>query len=111
MGGEKVNRPTVGFAVIYRWKLKPGREEAFRQAWEATTLDLKERRSGLGSRLHQAADGTWVAYAQWPSRETWARSRDLGSVDPEASAAMAAAIEESFDHVELHPIRDLLDRG
>lgn len=101
----------VGFAVIYRWKIRPGQEESFRQAWEMITLDLKEKRGGLGSRLHTAADGTWVAYAQWPTRETWIRSRDLGSVNEDASAAMAEAIEESMEPIQLNPIRDLLDRG
>lgn len=101
----------VGFAVIYRWRLKPGTEEVFRQAWETVTLGIKERRGGLGSRLHGAADGTWVAYAQWPSRDSWARSRNQGPVNEDASAVMAEAIAEAFEPLELNPIRDLLDRG
>jgi heme-degrading monooxygenase HmoA len=99
----------IGFAVIYRWEIKEGREESFRQAWEMITLDIKEMRGGLGSRLHQADDGTWYAYAQWPSRETWANSQEHGSVNEEASALMAEAVEKSFDPIPLKPVRDLLD--
>lgn len=99
----------IGFAVIYRWKIKEGREESFRQAWEMITLDIKEMRGGLGSRLHQADDGTWYAYAQWPSRETWAKSQNHGTVNEEASALMAEAVEKSFDPIPLKPMRDLLN--
>ena len=99
----------VGFTVIYRWELKAGKEESFRQAWEMITLDLKEKRGGLGSRLHQADDGTWYAYAQWPSRETWTKSRELGPINEEASALMAEGILKSYDPVPLKPVRDLLD--
>jgi heme-degrading monooxygenase HmoA len=98
----------VGFCVIYRWKLREGKEESFRQAWEMITLDIKDMRGGLGSRLHQADDGTWYAYAQWPSREAWKKSQKAGPVNDEASEWMAEAVEESFDPVPLHPIRDLL---
>ncbi len=46
-------------------------EEDFRRAWsEMTKLILKECGS-LGSRLHRSEDGSWIAYAQWPSREQW----------------------------------------
>lgn len=98
----------VGFAVIYRWKLKEGREDSFRQGWEMVTLDIKEMRGGLGSRLHQAEDGIWYAYAQWPSRESWEKSQDRGPVNEEASALMAEAVEKSFDPIPLKPVRDLL---
>ena len=61
----------VGFAVLYRWRLTPGMEATFREGWERVTVQLKQHRGALGSRLHLAEDGTWVAYAQWPSREAW----------------------------------------
>lgn len=99
----------IGFAVIYRWKIKEDREESFRQAWEMVTLDIKEMRGGLGSRLHQADDGTWYAYAQWPSREAWAKSQAGGPINEEASMLMAEAVEESFAPIQLKPVRDLLD--
>ena len=98
----------VGFCVIYRWKLREGKEESFRQAWEMITLDIKDMRGGLGSRLHQADDGTWYAYAQWPSREAWAASRKKGPVDEEASDRMAEAVMESHEPILLDPVRDLL---
>jgi heme-degrading monooxygenase HmoA len=98
------------FAVIYRWKLKSGAEPAFILAWAAVTRAIREKRGGLGSRLHQAEDGTWLAYAQWPSREDWERSRLAAPADAEAAEAMKEAIEESFTPILLEPVEDLLSQ-
>lgn len=98
----------IGFAVIYRWRLRTGMEDQFRQAWATTTELFMAERGALGSRLHQADDGTWVAYAQWPTRQDWEKSRSLGPADPAVSAIMAESIEESFEPVLLNPLQDYL---
>ena len=59
------------FAVMYRWRLKPGTESEFVAAWADRTRAILETEGGLGSRLHRADDGSIVAYAQWPSRAAW----------------------------------------
>lgn len=101
----------IGFAVIYRWRLKPGKEDQFRQGWERATVLLMRERGALGSRLHKADDGTWVAYAQWPSKSAWETSRSLPSVDPGASQMMKDAIIESWEPVLLTPLIDHLQPG
>jgi len=98
------------FAVLYRWHLHPGREDSFIQAWTTITEAFKEQRGALGSRLHHADDGTWVAYAQWPDRGAWEASGQLGSVDPAASLAMSEAIAESFEPILMQPVCDRLVR-
>ena len=103
-----MERLKIGFAVIYRWRLRPGMEKQFCEAWAKTTETIKEERRGLGSRLHRDDDGYWVAYAQWPSRSAWEQSRELGAADPEVSALMAEAVEESFAPVALEPVTDML---
>ena len=103
-----MDSPHVGFAVIYRWRLHAGMEEQFRQAWEAVTVGFKAERGALGSRLHLGDDGTWIAYAQWPDRGFWERSRDLGPWDSALSKEMKAAIAESFPPILLDPVCDHL---
>ena len=98
----------VGFAVIYRWTIRVDKTEEFQEAWEKVTAAIRAQRGGLGSRLHQDEDLTWVAYAQWPDRETWEQSLELGPVDEQASAVMTEAIEKSFHPVLLTPVRDRL---
>lgn len=62
------------FAVIYRWKLIPGRETQFEEGWRAGTSAIAKEFGGWGSRLHRGDDGTVFAYAQWPDRATWERA-------------------------------------
>ena len=103
-----MSKPSVGFVVIYRWRLHPGKERQFQQAWERATPLLIRHRGALGSRLHKSADGTWVAYAQWPSRQSWEQSRVQPAVDPEASRQMLEAEAESFAPILLAPVADFL---
>lgn len=85
------------FAVVYRWTCKPGAEDQFREGWRRGTEAIRRTYGGLGSRLHRAADGSFVAYAEWPDEATWRRAWDGGFPhdDPEASALFRAAIAET----------------
>src|SRR5262245_54571542 len=67
------------FVAIYRWRLKDDGVEAFREGWRRMTDAIYRTRGSLGSRLHRADDGTWVAIAHWPSRADWERS---GAMEP-----------------------------
>jgi len=100
----------VGFAVIYRWWCKPGCEEQLVASWDRLTLALKRDRGALGSRLHREANNTWVAYAQWPTRDTWQSSSDQESPDPEASRIMRECIDGSDPPILLEPYLDRLER-
>jgi len=100
--------PSLMFAVLYRWKLKPGTEPQFREAWKAATGTIRARYKTGGSRLHRNDDGELVAYAVWPSREAWVEARKLPSTNPAAGAVMNACIEESFPTVFLEVVDDLL---
>jgi len=100
--------PPCRFAVIYRWRLQPGLESQFVAAWERATHAIKAQRGGLGSRLHKLDDGSWLAYAQWPTRADWEQARAAPAPDPEASALMRAAISESEPPLFLEPVADLL---
>jgi quinol monooxygenase YgiN len=99
------------FAVQYRWRLRPGTEDAFRAAWRAMTAAIRARHGTSGSRLHRTDDGELVAYAVWPSRQAWEAARAQPSSDPEAGAAMRACIAHSYDATPLEIIDDLLAPG
>lgn len=99
---------TTGFTVIYRWELAPDREDAFIAAWRTVTRKIRDHHGGLGSRLHRADDGTWVAYAQWPDRESWQKLQGAPPVDENASATMGAAVVKRHDPILMEPVADLL---
>lgn len=99
---------TPGFAVLYRWRLHPGREASFTAAWRRISELLRDRRGSLGSRLHRGDDGLWYSYAQWPSAEARERAFDGPPVDAGASRAMAEAVAERFPELVLEPVADCM---
>jgi len=105
---EVSQRPGFGFAVIYRWRLHPGQEDAFAKAWAEVTHAIRDQCGGLGSRLHKTDDGVWLAYAQWPGRAMWdAAVLDDPALQP-AQKQMRDAIAESLPDIPLTPVADLL---
>ena len=106
--GPSTRAPKIGFAVSYRWKVDPSMEEQFRSAWEELTQEIRESGGGLGSRLHKASDGTWLAYAQWPSKEMWEGARTATVRKRDALQRLNDAVEERLPPIELQPIADHL---
>lgn len=101
---------SIKFYVIYTFKVRPGMEDSFKEGWSRLTEAIRESRGGMGSRLHKSDNGWWVAYAQWPDRQTWESSQLVyESPDIEASNLMTEAIEDRKTPILLEPIIDLLD--
>jgi heme-degrading monooxygenase HmoA len=96
------------FVVLYKWKLRPGQEEEFVEAWSRVSDLLLNERGSLGSRLHIGNDGLWYSYAQWPSAEVRREAFAQGPVDAKASERMNAAILERFPEVILDSRADFL---
>ena len=99
------------FVVLYRWKIRPGREDAFTEAWSRISDLLLKERGSLGSRLHRGSDGLWYSYAQWPSAQARKDAFAQGPVDAAASERMNAAILERFPEVVLDPCADFLQQA
>lgn len=93
--------------MLYRWRLHPGSEAAFVEAWSRITELLRERAGSLGSRLHRGSDGIWYGYAQWPNAEMRQRAFTQ-PLDPVAAAQMRTAIAESLPEILLAPVADYL---
>ncbi len=97
-------------AVLYHWRLHPGREDDFTEAWRQLTLAIYKHCGSQGSRLHRNEDGSYWAYACWPSEEKrvacFAGDAEL-NVD-EAMATMKDCVAERFDEMKLSIAVDLL---
>ena len=70
------------FTVIYSFKVKPNQVEKFIHGWEGLTKLIYEFERSLGSRLHKVGELDYIAYAQWPSKETF---DNAGSNLPESA--------------------------
>ena len=100
--------PGPGFVVLYRWRLNPGSEASFVDAWSKVSDLLRSERGSLGSRLHRGPDGIWYSYAQWPSSQARDDAFSLGSVDQQASEQMAQAIAERLPEIVLESVADFI---
>jgi hypothetical protein len=73
------------YCVAYKFTLLSNNSETRRQfieVWSGLTVFFKESCGALGSRLHYADDGSFYAYAQWPSL---AVKEAAGEVEPTES--------------------------
>lgn len=98
------------FAAIYAFEVKPGHESAFVQSWADLTRLIRTHEGALGSRLHRGAGQTFIAYAQWPDRETWDRSGDKmpKAEADDARQRMRLACDKVETLHQLEMVEDLL---
>jgi hypothetical protein len=97
-------RATVGaFVAVYRWRVRPGCEERFRAAWQTETLSFRDTRGSYGTQLSRSEDGTFVAFAYWPSRLRWeeAHRAPLLLSGPESTLTECILAKEEELHLEV----------
>lgn len=85
------------FVAVYWWRVHPGKEERFREAWRRGTREITRIYGSYGSRLHRERDGRFVGYAMWPDEASWQAAIDAKMVydDREARAMFLDAIAEA----------------
>jgi hypothetical protein len=69
------------FCVLYKFTVKPSYEDHFRHHWSAVTQWYYRHAGSLGSRLHRASTGVYIAYAQWQSRAQWEQQRERANTE------------------------------
>jgi hypothetical protein len=99
------------FNVIYRWKIRPGREEEFQRRWAEVTMLIREIRGGLGSRLHRCTDGSYLGYAEWPDQATWEHAPSIPLPDNIAMDAMKDCVESIEPPITMALMQDLLAKS
>ena len=62
------------FCAVYKFEVKEGQSEKFIKGWEGLTKLIYQYEGSLGSRLHLEHRNNYIAYAQWPNKETWKNS-------------------------------------
>ena len=96
------------FIALYRWRVREGGEQSCMEGWHKRTQEIYQRHGSLGSRLHRAEDGTWVAYAQWPDRRTYDAAQSVPVIDEEARAMFRESVEEFYPDIYMEVVDDLL---
>jgi len=94
--------------VLYRWKVKPGHEDAFRDAWATGTLRIRETCKSGGAELFSGPGGLFLSLARWPSEEMRSRClNESGVADEPWAQTMNDCIAERLPEIPLSPVRDL----
>jgi heme-degrading monooxygenase HmoA len=85
------------YVALYGWRVKPGHEEQFREAWRRGTRAITRIYGSFGSRLHRAEDGRFIGYAEWPDEASWRRAFDAKMIydNPEARRMFIDALADA----------------
>lgn len=95
------------FIVLYRWRIKPEKEQQFIEGWSEVTEYFRQNWDSLGSRLHRGSDGLFYGYAQWKSSEDRENAFE-NAAQLDGSNKMSDAIEERFEPIILDKLSDFL---
>ena len=94
-------------AVLYRWRLKPGREAEFAAAWAEGTALIHKACGSYGARLHEGSDGLLWSYAAWPSEESRQKCfKENNWFEMECFRVMQDCIAERFEEIPLGVVED-----
>ena len=98
------------FVAVYSWRVHPGKEEQFRDAWRRGTRAITRIYRSHGSRLHRSTDGRFIGYAVWPDERSWREAFAAKMVydDPEARAMFLDAVAEAEQLLAMEITDDLL---
>ncbi|MEH6452989.1 MAG: antibiotic biosynthesis monooxygenase [Psychromonas sp.] len=90
--------------VLFRWELKPGSEQAFKEGWTEIIHRNIEKHGAIGSRLHKTEDNHWLSYSQWVSEAHFRQAQDLHDQHEAARIKMVNAISKSFKPIVMVPV-------
>ena len=97
------------FCVVYSFRVKKGLETSFENAWKELTEVMFTYANSNGSRLHQAKENEYIAYASWPNKKTW---KNAASKLPENSIVISKKMKDFCSDIqsvyELDLVHDLL---
>ncbi len=94
------------FAVLYSFTIIPGKEDQFLKTWHELTRLIYQYEQSFGSRLHKEVDQRYIAYAQWPDKQTW---KNAGSkLPPEADPYRSQMRDSCLEIKTLYEL-DLVD--
>jgi quinol monooxygenase YgiN len=74
-------------AVIYKFRLKDGKEKEYQKNWRKLADYFVKNRGAIGSCLHKAENDLWIAYSRWPDQKTrkasWTDNKKILATLPE----------------------------
>ena len=94
------------FCVIYSFFVKPNLNDQFEQVWRDLTNIIYKNNGSLGSRLHRENNHKYIAYAQWPDKESW---KTAFAKLPDESKFISQLMKDSCEKIETLYELDVID--
>lgn len=102
------------YAVIDEMECPASRTGEFEDAWAQWTRALYRVRGSLGSRLHQTAEGQYLAYTYWPSQAAY-EATDAAHLFTKEETDWRDRLLNATSRITtlhaMHVVRDLLQPG
>lgn len=99
------------YIAIYEFKVKKEKIDQFKKNWQIVTDAIYEHCGSLGSRLHKSKDElTYIAYAQWPSKEIYENNDGHDHFTDQQQSARADMLGACEDIQTLHLLEVTDDR-
>lgn len=95
------------FSVQYQWKILSGKEKQFESLWHQLTLEIKKVQGMVGAKLMKLEDGTYLAQAQWKTREDWEKSHERFPTPAPLREKLAETIESNEGLLWMEVIHDV----
>jgi len=95
-------------AVLFRWEIKAGCEQSFKEGWSEIIQRNIEKYGALGSRLHKTKDNQWLSYSQWISEDHFNNAQNLKDTHEQARIKMINAISKAYEPIIMVPVLDHL---
>ncbi len=98
------------FTVLYKAKIKPNCEDAYKKAWYCCAEYFVKHCGALGSQLFKTDQGEWIAVSRWPDRATrnsvWGDEKLLPKEVAKLISELKASLE-SYTETELELIDEI----
>ncbi len=94
------------FHVLYRWQIKPGMENQFKEGWSEIVQRNINLYGAMGSQLSIGSDGWWRSLSYWPSEADWLRALRIDDSQQDARRKMLEAVVRQEKPVTMTPVLD-----
>jgi len=94
------------YLTLNQWRLKPGKEQKFIEAWTRVTSHLQNNTPQVSAKLLRTVQGQYLALIEWPSQKDW-ETQTTHNIDSLAQHELMSCVEELESLIPMECIKTL----
>jgi hypothetical protein len=91
---------------MYQWRLKPGKEQKFIDAWMRVTSHLQKTNPRISGKLLRTLQGQYLGLIEWPTEKDW-ESQNTHNIDSLAQQELISCVEELESFIPMECLKSL----